>query len=491
MGATSKYDYFHSILAMLIALILTTRSLAKEIESIPQFVKENIQQLVSAQSSIPLLEHYLDGIQKLEQSDAVGKPSPCKLDSQVKVRLELQTDTFPSDTSWEFLDRSRNATLMKASNTKYSSLNLDIREVCLDRGEYEYTLYDTFGDGLCCNHGRGYYKIFYQRDDGSWQLVVAGSQFESTEVHHIFIQDGRDFQLTCKPPQKKITFEIFTDQYGNDTSWEFKQLGGPIIATNERVYGAREVDSRDFCVDDSSLYELTIYDDYGDGMCCHYGKGHYKIIIDSDETLSGKETILYGGYFQAKSSTYLLNTTQVSMSNRDELWLKAHNKRRKKWHAHYDTSYVPLRWSEALKEEAQEWANHLLGSCGKGMFHDSARITGENAAGNSGTGSWAEMRSPEQILTRFVEREVDDPWPKNGHLTQTLWRASKYVGCAEAHKHMEGEKECHTQVCRYARTGNCNMNSYVFKNGTINWLKPMLEDINFCGPPCPSDGCKA
>ncbi len=39
-------------------------------------------------------------------------------------------------------------------------------------------------------------------------------------------------------------------------------------------------------------------------------------------------------------------------------------------------------------------------------FHDSARITGENAAGNSGTGSWAEMRTPEQILTRFVEREV-------------------------------------------------------------------------------------
>jgi len=109
-------------------------------------------------------------------------------------------------------------------------------------------------------------------------------------------------------------------------------------------------------------------------------------------------------------------------------------------------------------------------------------------------GKWAVQRTPDQVMTRFVEMEVDDPWPANGHLTQALWRASNYVGCAEAHTFMKqyGKAECHTQVCRYARTGNCNMRPYISKNGKeTGWIEPMLEDDNYCGPICPPDGCKA
>jgi hypothetical protein len=96
------------------------------------------------------------------------------------------------------------------------------------------------------------------------------------------------------------------------------------------------------------------------------------------------------------------------------------------------------------------WANSLLDSCGKGMFHDPSRIYGENAAGNTGRGSWGTRREPDQILTRFVEYELDDPWPRNGHLTQALWRASRFVGCAESHTVFgDGmQRQCHTQVCR-------------------------------------------
>ena len=229
--------------------------------------------------------------------------------------------------------------------------------------------------------------------------------------------------LVCKPPQRKITLEILTDNYGNDTSWEFRHFDGQIIARNEHAYNSFETDTRDFCIDDSSLYELTIRDAFGDGMCCHYGAGHYKILTE-------KETILHGGFFQSNETTHLINTTAPILSDRDNLWLNAHNIRREKWHAHYEKEYVPLLWSEALKAEAQLWADHLLGSCGKGMYHDPLRIFGENAAGNSGAGTWADQRTPEQILTRFVERELDDDWPKNSHLTQSIWRASKYVGCA-------------------------------------------------------------
>ena len=37
-----------------------------------------------------------------------------------------------------------------------------------------------------------------------------------------------------------------------------------------------------------------------------------------------------------------------------------------------------------------------------------------------------------------------------------LWRASKYIGCAESERDYNGGK-CRVQVCRYAKAGNCDM----------------------------------
>ena len=94
---------------------------------------------------------------------------------------------------------------------------------------------------------------------------------------------------------------------------------------------------------------------------------------------------------------------------------------------------------------------------------DKNNVHGENLAANYGSGSWAAVRSADTILSRWVEDEADDPYPANGHLTQVLWRPSKYVGCAEASA-PDGGGLCHVQVCRYARPGKllCSHNP---KNG--------------------------
>ena len=118
-------------------------------------------------------------------------------------------------------------------------------------------------------------------------------------------------------------------------------------------------------------------------------------------------------------------------------------------------------------------------------------------AGNSGTGSWGRLKSTEAVLSRFVEMEEDKVWPKNGHLTQVLWRSTKFVGCADASKPKQGGGMCHTQVCRYARPGNCNMNHFKKENASRDdairddewWLEPMLADDSGCLPLCPPGGC--
>ena len=78
-------------------------------------------------------------------------------------------------------------------------------------------------------------------------------------------------------------------------------------------------------------------------------------------------TVLHGGLFPSTQIVHLVNATRPAMDERDVRWLETHNVRRRHWHGHYNTTYVPLQWSESLKAEAKVWADTLLDSCEVGM----------------------------------------------------------------------------------------------------------------------------
>ena len=60
---------------------------------------------------------------------------------------------------------------------------------------------------------------------------------------------------------------------------------------------------------------------------------------------------------------------KISTTKRDTEWLESHNTRRKSWHKRHGETYVPLKWSNALKNESKKFAEKLLrDSCG-GLYH--------------------------------------------------------------------------------------------------------------------------
>ena len=477
----------------------------------PSFYPSDVPSASPSRSPLAVSpDAYNNNNQQLNQNNFL---SYCNDSNQIHLRIEIQTDNYPTDTSWQFIDRTSNVILLSSPISGYTGETLgngrmvaqyDVRDICLDnsndlvdttegekvvqlttKNTYEFALYDKYGDGLCCRieDVSGYYKVMQKKkqeeldnnddgddDENSWKVLVAASNFNAKEVHHYFelstttatipsleqslidstIIDTEpnatnitttkttadtSIQLICPYPQRKITIKLQTDVNGEEVSWEFRVKNGPTLARNDRTYvnDVIQTDTRDVCINDASLYELIINDEYGDGLARAVKRnndeqdGYYKIMthhrmsddsIESDDTTG--ETILHGGYFRSKKITHLINTTLPTLSDRDSKWLHEHNTRRKYWHTHYNTTYIPLQWSESLKDEAQVWADHLLDYCGSRMYHDPDRIYGENAAGNVGRDHWGERRDPEQILARFVEFEVDWDWPDNGHLTQTV-----------------------------------------------------------------------
>lgn len=59
------------------------------------------------------------------------------------------------------------------------------------------------------------------------------------------------------------------------------------------------------------------------------------------------------------------------MTERDHLYLDAHNVRRMLWHTSNDLDHVPLVWSPTLAEESRIWAEKLLVNCSSsGIQHE-------------------------------------------------------------------------------------------------------------------------
>lgn len=314
-------------------------------------------------------------------------------------------------------------------------------------------------------------------------------------------QEVRVLAKDCGQNKKYLRVDLQTDSYGFENKWKLKEKQGNKWVEIEsgppgqHKYGRNKRYTGGYCLA-AGDYRFFISDLFKDGMCCNFGNGKYSISIDGTEFSSPKddrdwETRMHE--FSVSTSNGIpggMPFESKGMTGRDTEWLVAHNQRRRSWHQRYGKSYVPLKWSNALKDESKDFAEKLLrDSCGD-LYHDSNNIHGENLASNSGSGGeWANVRTADSIVTRWVEDEVDDIWPKNGHLTQVLWRSTEYVGCAEASKPRGDGGMCHAQVCRYARPGNCNMNKY--KNGKKDWwIEPVMMDESPCGSRCPPDGCR-
>lgn len=76
-------------------------------------------------------------------------------------------------------------------------------------------------------------------------------------------------------------------------------------------------------------------------------------------------------------------------------------------HEKHGKSYVPVKWSNGLKEQSKVWANKLASDCN--LEHDPKTDYGENIALNYGWGSWSARRPTENILTSKCFKEIATP----------------------------------------------------------------------------------
>jgi hypothetical protein len=74
-----------------------------------------------------------------------------------------------------------------------------------------------------------------------------------------------------------VTLVINADDFPQETSWELFDLGQQVVLASGDLDNNTIVLTEDFCVDYTSCFTITLYDSFGDGICCGYGLGNFLI----------------------------------------------------------------------------------------------------------------------------------------------------------------------------------------------------------------------
>ena len=100
-------------------------------------------------------------------------PTTCK---GMILTVKLTTDTRPEETSWTLTHTGTNQVIQKSPVYTLSSTHHSDDYCISQEDQYEYTIYDEGGNGLCCTHGQGKYEVIL----GS-EMVASGGSFGSME----------------------------------------------------------------------------------------------------------------------------------------------------------------------------------------------------------------------------------------------------------------------------------------------------------------------
>ena len=113
----------------------------------------------------------------------------------------------------------------------------------------------------------------------------------SCSDNNICTLDSCDSNAGClySPIEGSSSFELVleTDNYGAETSWELFSSDLSELVASGNDYASRSSFTVQETICTHPCFTFIIKDAWGDGMCCQYGNGGYRILLDGEEIHRG------------------------------------------------------------------------------------------------------------------------------------------------------------------------------------------------------------
>ena len=145
----------------------------------------------------------------------------------------------------------------------------------------------------------------------SYGVLSGGSHGFSTSVYNPngntdenSANDTYVFNFSVSPSFQTATvvFNILTEDYGQETTWELKDSSGVLVESGPATdyNNATNYQETITIPNLDECYTFTVFDSVGDGICCVYGIGNYNlqdsngnIIIDSTGEFDSSEFVTF------------------------------------------------------------------------------------------------------------------------------------------------------------------------------------------------------
>ena len=111
------------------------------------------------------------------------------------------------------------------------------------------------------------------------------------------VQNGQETGIDCGGPNCSPcntncitgTLTLVFDNYPQETKWEITNLSGQVLLSGNNYTSAGATRNIPVCLPSGGCYKLKMLDSFGDGMCCTYGNGSYKLVFNGTTLASGAQ----------------------------------------------------------------------------------------------------------------------------------------------------------------------------------------------------------
>ena len=87
--------------------------------------------------------------------------------------------------------------------------------------------------------------------------------------------------LDCGEGMMMLDLKMLTDDYASETYWDLRRITDSGVQLSGAGYDDNSTTELERCIP-KNCYTFTVYDSFGDGLCCSHGNGAYSLTVDGD-----------------------------------------------------------------------------------------------------------------------------------------------------------------------------------------------------------------
>lgn len=243
------------------------------------------------------------------------------------ITVVIQPDIYISETSWSLYCEGELFASVPLGDLYGSDTFTETIMGIKEQASCQFVLIDAFGDGICCDGGRGFYRLYFGDDiTAPGALLAEGGEFELEEIVDFVVAPGPTLAPTSSPaptmtpsptrPLSVITIFLHFDDYPSETGWSLYCDNALLVSVPTGSYSSnlqQQNVTKTFQINDGAECRFTITDGLGDGICCENGNGLFRIFL-GDNAQDGILVYEGGEFEQTEVVSFTIEDGQVKLT---------------------------------------------------------------------------------------------------------------------------------------------------------------------------------